>query len=202
MQSSTSRRTFPPALRRLLRAAHRDVGYLCVGLTFVYALSGLAVNHIADWDPNFQNVQKSFALPKELRGLEFGPSSPDNEQAGRRVMDALKLEGSVIDVYAIDSTHLDITLESGELHLDLEAEQVDFSAQEARFFLRAANFLHLNRGKAAWTYVADAFAVLLLVLATSGLFMIPGRKGLLGRGAILAGIGAAIPVAYVLLSPP
>ena len=41
--------------RPWLRAIHRDVGYLAVGLTFVYALSGLAVNHIADWDPNFTN---------------------------------------------------------------------------------------------------------------------------------------------------
>jgi hypothetical protein len=42
--------------------------------------------------------------------------------------------------------------------------------------------------------------VLLLFLATSGLFMLPGRKGLLGRGAILALLGAAVPIVYVVLS--
>ena len=49
-----------------------------------------------------------------------------------------------------------------------------------------ANWLHLNRGKKAWTYVADSYAAFLLFLAFSGLFMIPGRKGLIGRGAIIA----------------
>jgi hypothetical protein len=40
----------------------------------------------------------------------------------------------------------------------------------------------------------------LLYLAISGLFMIPGRKGLLGRGAVIVALGAAVPIAYVLLS--
>ncbi len=40
----------------------------------------------------------------------------------------------------------------------------------------------------------------LLFLALSGLFMIPGRKGLLGRGAIVLLLGAAVPIAYVVLS--
>ena len=48
--------------------------------------------------------------------------------------------------------------------------------------------------------MADSYAVLLLLLATSGLLMIPGRKGLLGRGAVIALTGALVPVLYVVLS--
>ena len=72
--------------------------------------------------------------------------------------------------------------------------------QTPRLLLRVANWLHLNRGKQAWTYVADAYAVLLLYLAASGLFMLPGRKGLLGRGGLIALAGAAVPIVYVVLS--
>ena len=55
-------------LRPWLRALHRDLGYLAVGLTLVYAVSGLAVNHLADWDPNFANVEREFdvALPGDI----------------------------------------------------------------------------------------------------------------------------------------
>ena len=63
-----------------------------------------------------------------------------------------------------------------------------------------ANWLHLNRGKKAWTYFADAYAAGLLFLAISGLFMIPGKKGLFGRGAVFLAIGIAVPVLYVTLS--
>ena len=72
--------------------------------------------------------------------------------------------------------------------------------REPRFFLRVANWLHYNRGKAAWTYIADAYAVLLLYLAISGLFMIKGKLGLRWRGALLVSLGAAVPIAYVVLS--
>jgi hypothetical protein len=52
--------------RPWLRALHRDLGYLAVGLTFVYALSGLAVNHIADWDPNFDNYERELRVATPL----------------------------------------------------------------------------------------------------------------------------------------
>jgi hypothetical protein len=66
--------------------------------------------------------------------------------------------------------------------------------------LRVANWLHLNRGKKAWTYVADGYAAFLLILAGTGLFMLPGRKGLIGRGGLLVALGVAVPVLYVTLS--
>ena len=74
--------------------------------------------------------------------------------------------------------------------------------QKPRFILRVANWLHLNRGKKAWTYFADAYAAGLLVLALSGMFMIAGRKGILGRGAVLVALGIAVPVLYVTLAGP
>ena len=54
-----------------------------------------------------------------------------------------------------------------------------------RFFLRIANWLHVARGKKAWTLFADAYAVGLLFLAISGMFMLPGKYGMRGRGAVL-----------------
>jgi hypothetical protein len=65
--------------------------------------------------------------------------------------------------------------------------------------VRAANWLHLNRGKKAWTYFADSYAVGLLFLATSGLFMIAGKRGLFGRGIFFVAAGVAIPVVYLAL---
>jgi hypothetical protein len=32
-------------LRRLITATHRDLGYFFAGLTVIYAVSGIAVNH-------------------------------------------------------------------------------------------------------------------------------------------------------------
>jgi hypothetical protein len=178
--------------RAVLRGLHRDAGYLAVGLTVVYALSGLAVNHVADRDPSFDNYERTRKLA--------GPLSGSDAEVSRKVLDALKIRESPRDVYRSTPDTLDITFDKRALHVTLSQGSVLEQGQEPRFFLRAANYLHLNRGKKAWTYVADTYAVMLLFLALSGMFMIKGRQGLLGRGFVLVLIGAAVPITYVLLS--
>ena len=39
--------------RAWLRAVHRDLGYVAVAMTLAYGLSGIAVNHLEDWNPNY-----------------------------------------------------------------------------------------------------------------------------------------------------
>jgi uncharacterized protein len=185
--------------RKWLRIIHRDVGYLAIGLTFVYALSGIAVNHIKDWDPNFSQINQEYSLSDSSLKIVPGDSE-QNMSAARSVLQNLSRNDSPTDVYSLDEKHLDITLEHTTLYVDLDSETVREEGQRSRPLLRLANWLHLNRGKVAWTYIADAYAVFLLYLATSGLFMFSGRKGIFGRAGILAVLGAGIPVAYVLLS--
>ena len=144
-------------LRPWLRALHRDIGYLAVGFTFIYALSGLAVNHIADWDPNFRQVARVHRLAV--------PLDDDDEAASKRVLDALAIRESPRELYRASASRLDIVLGARTLHVDSARGVVEEEGQEPRFFLRAANFLHLNRGKKAWTLVADTYAVFLLFLA-------------------------------------
>lgn len=180
------------AWRPWLRAIHRDFGYFGVGLTLVYALSGLAVNHIADWDPSFRQISSTQQLP--------APLPTDAEALGRSVLSALHIAETPREVYAAGDDAVDIVFDRRTLHVTPSTGKVVEEGQSPRWFLRAANWLHLNRGKKAWTYVADTYAVILLYLAVSGLFMLPGRKGLLGRGAVIALLGAAVPVGYVVLS--
>src|SRR5690606_29026284 len=84
------------------------------------------------------------------------------------------------EIYRASDDQLEVLFDKRSLHVDLARGTVVDEGQEPRFFLRVANWLHLNRGKKAWTYVADAYAVALMLLATSGVFMIAGKKGLFG----------------------
>jgi uncharacterized protein len=179
-------------LRPWLRALHRDAGYLGVGLTLVYALSGLAVNHIADWDPSFHQVSATHRLAAPL------PSGAD--EVAERVRTALHISETPREVYASGDDSVDLVFDRRTLHVTRSTGTVIEEGQAPRLLLRTANWLHLNRGKKAWTYIADGYACVLLYLAISGLFMIPGKKGLWGRGALLAALGAAVPIGYVVLS--
>lgn len=187
---SASRRSL--SMRAWLRLLHRDAGYLAIGLTFVYAVSGLAVNHIADWDPNFEQFEREHQLHVPLEG--------EDRQIARSVLLALGIDETVRDVFRASQTQLEITLEHRTIHVDPTTGKVDEEGQRPRALLRVANWLHLNRGKKAWSYVADSYAMLLLFLACSGMFMLSGRRGIFGRGGLLVATGLLLPVLYVVLS--
>lgn len=178
-------------VRPWVRALHRDAGYFVVGFTLLYAISGLAVNHIGDWDPNFRQIDRTHQL-----------ALPNGSDAAitAAVLRGLEIEEQPQEVTRVDERLLEIRLGERTLHVEAARGVVREEGQTPRFFLRVANYLHLNRGKRAWRYIADLYAVLLIGLAISGLFMIPGRKGVLGRGAIIASVGALVPAVYVILS--
>jgi uncharacterized protein len=180
------------AWRPVVRSLHRDMGYLAVGLTLVYACSGLAVNHLADWDPNFTAFKAAH---------EFKTAFPGSDQeAARAILGKLGLKETPQEIYRAAPDQLEITLSARKIHANPLTGRVVEEGRKSRPFLRLANWLHLNRGKKAWTLFADFYAVGLLFLAASGMLMLPGKNGMRGRGAILVGLGIAVPVAYLLWS--
>ena len=183
-QSGRRRWKWRPVVRQL----HRDTGYLAVGLTLVYAVSGIAVNHIADWDPNFQHLEAQH----QLTGIPVG-----DEAAVAFVADELGIDEAPNDVFAYSKDRIVANYEQRTLTINPSSGVVIEKGQSPRLLLRLMNWLHLNRGKKAWTYFADGYAIMLIVLALSGMFMLSGRRGLIGRGGILVAIGIALPLLYV-----
>lgn len=188
---SKGRSAWSSRSRRWLRALHRDLGYLSVGLTVVYAVSGVAVNHIDDWEPNQRTLRGELAL-------EPAPQSSSEEiamWANRKVLGS----NQGFDPRSVYRDEQGLEFQSGQTRFQVDFGQrvLRWERDEDRFFVKAANWLHLNRGKAAWTYIADSYAVALLTLALSGMWMIPGRRGFFGRGLLLVALGAAVPTLYV-----
>jgi uncharacterized protein len=179
--------------RAWLRSIHRDVGYLAIGFTVIYAISGIAQNHIEDWgDVSYKASESTITIPA------IPDSTPDDE-AIAQVAAAAKLGAPTGKLRAGDEIRLEYANGS---KATLIGTQLTIQSRERRVFIGAANWLHTARQKKGWKYVADAFAVFLLYLAISGIFMIKGKLGIRGRGAVLISIGVAVPMAAVLFSSP
>ena len=186
-------KTKKPNWRPWVRGVHRDAGYFVVGFTFIYAISGLAVNHRGDWEPESVVTEKTVPLDTTL--------SEDENEATREVMAELKLDGEPADVFGTDlDLEFRLDRDNTTVFVDKEAKTILVRSERDRVLIKAANWLHLAKGKKAWKYVADVYAILLLYLATSGMVMLPGKKGFAGRGWILVVAGIAVPVIYVLWS--
>jgi len=172
---------------------HRDLGYLCAGLTLVYAVSGVAVNHRADWNPNFVITRET------VKPGSVNRDAPASGAFVAEVLDEIGLEGPVRGTFRPDPESVEIFLEGTTVSVDLTSGEATFEQVRDRPILRAANFLHLNHPKKLWTWMADLYAVALALLAITGLFVLKGKKGITGRGAWLTGAGVAIPVIFLLM---
>ena len=86
--------------RGWLRAIHRDVGYLAVGLTLVYAISGLAINHIKDWDPNYTTYERE-------RTIAPIPADVPDDEAIAQARAALKVRTPRSTYRAADEIYLE-----------------------------------------------------------------------------------------------
>lgn len=178
-------------LRRAVIAVHRDIGYLVAGLTIAYAISGVAVNHIEDWNPNYvleQEIVEIGELPEVAA-----------EDAAAIVAGRLGIAETPKSVVRMSPGLLKIFFDGRSLTVSLPTGRVVDERSRRRWVFFELNYLHLNHGKGLWTWIADLYALALLVLALTGIFIVPGRKGLGGRGRWLLAAGILLPALYLVL---
>jgi hypothetical protein len=179
--------------RRWNNVLHRDIGYLCVGLTIVYAVSGVAVNHVDAWNPSW-DIDRRQTSVAPLPAGEL--AAPENV---RLVLGRLGLEPEWRTTFRMDAGTLRIFLEGGTVDVKAADGTATVELVRKRPVFHAVNFLHLNHPKKWWTWMADLYAVALALLAVTGLFVLKGKTGITGRGAWLTAAGAAIPIVFLLL---
>ncbi len=179
-------------LRKLIIATHRDVGYFFAGLTVLYAISGIAVNHINDWNPNY--VIRREAV--EIGVMPFGSA----DELGAVVLDRMGITERPRSSVRMSSEQLKVFLNQRTLTVSMPDGRVIDEFARRRYAFFEVNYLHLNHGKGFWTWFADAYAVGLLILACTGIFIITGKKGMGGRGRWLLIAGLVIPLVYLVLT--
>jgi len=180
-------------IRKWLRILHRDMGYIFFGMSLVYGISGIALNHLDDWNPDYiiRTSQTS------LRDI------PDAEDITKEVAGSMARQ---IDQNYQYRSHffprsgvLKIFIKQGSVTINLDNGQAYIEVIKRRPVFREMNFLHYNKPKKLFTWFSDAFALALILLAISGLFLIRGKKGITGRGAWLTALGILIPAIFLIL---
>jgi uncharacterized protein len=172
------------------RAVHRDAGYLVAGLTLLYAISGVAVNHRASWNP-------SWDLSPETRHFAPLPVT-DRATMEAGIVAALGLPGPPRSSFRRAPERIELYYDGWSVEADVAAGTATVTRPRERPVLRDANYLHLNEPKGAWTWFADAYGVLLGTLAVTGVLVLRGRHGLGGRGKWLVLAGLAPAIAFLL----
>jgi len=160
-------------------------------MTIIYALSGIALNHIVDWNPSYSISHEEVVWERDF-------STPVAKAEVLEFLERYGEEKNYKKHYRPDSDHLKVFLKGGSVMLNVHSGHGYIEHLRKRPVFYEVNLLHYNP-KRLWTWFSDIFCVALLFFAIGGLFMIKGKKGITGRGAWLTAIGVALPLAFLYL---
>ncbi len=180
-------------LRRINRAVHRDLGYFLMGMCIIYGISGIALNHRHQWNPNYIIKQQSF----ELEIKEDFPKDMDKEHV-MMILDRVD-EGFIYKTHLLSGDNLRVFVEGGTINVNLENGAGNIETIRKRPVFHEVNFLHYNTPRRLWTWFSDFFAAGLIILAITGIFILKGKNGITGRGSYLTISGILIPMLLLYL---
>jgi hypothetical protein len=174
-----------------LRSIHRDFGYLVVGITFIYVVSGIALNHRTDWNPHYTMVSEDLSLP---------PSNQINfsEEEILSLLKKLNYQTVYKKHFVTGKNEIKIFVEEGTVMYNPEQGRVELELLKKRPFFFQINKIHLAQTSQLWIWISDIMATFLLFVAISGLFLLKGKLGIRGRGLWFTAIGFIIPLAIIL----
>jgi uncharacterized protein len=180
-------------LRRWNNVLHRDIGYLCVGMTLIYAISGIVMNHFKSGDFLHPDYSKSYAdikvaLPKDGKADQAYVYS---------VLDQVH-ERDQYKSHVTGTGYVQIFTTSGFVYVDLTTGEAQVEKKTPRYVIKEFNLLHYNNLKKFYTWFSDLYAAGLIILAVTGLFVLRGKNGIVGRGAWLTAIGIILPALFLL----
>ncbi|MEA3495497.1 MAG: PepSY-associated TM helix domain-containing protein [Bacteroidota bacterium] len=178
--------------RKWNRVTHRDLGYFLLGMTLIYSISGIAINHIDDWNPNYIVNRQEFIISdnQKLKAL--------NQEEAKKLLKTI--DSQVIfkkHYYLANQQYLKYFIKNGNALINITKKTGYIETIKKRPIFYEVNFLHYNPSN-WWTWFSDFFAAGLILLAITGLFVLKGNNGIKWRGAIIAGVGIIIPILFLL----
>ena len=178
-------------LRKWSRILHRDIGYFFIGTTIIYGLSGIALNHLNDWNPNYSVEVEQFQTNISLS------KSPDIEENILELLAKIAPRETYKQHYFPENDVLKIFLKGGSSIVVNTASGMGRAEYlRKRLVFYEVNYLHYNPNK-WWMWFSDIFAGALIFFTITALFIVKGKKGISGRGGIYAALGIIIPLLFL-----
>ncbi len=180
-------------LRKLIRVLHRDLGYFFFGLSIIYAVSGIALNHIRDFNPNYSINHYNLQVPSPVNTAEV------DEVWIKDLLTEYEIKREYKNFYYPSDSSLKVFLKNGNLTINTNDGKGLLETIDKRPILNQMNFLHYNPG-VWWKWFSDIFCVAWIIISITGLFIIKsGKHSIKRRGALWTIAGIVVPLLFLIL---
>jgi len=188
-----------------MRSLHRDLGYFTIGLTLIYALSGIVLSARGlGWFK--QKLNNQIIMKTQIQNKEFNKVFIDVIKKGqlpiifpensyrhlnRLHLKIVKEDHNIIHFNAWKSLNIFYNTQSGITNVSFKKYP-----QAIEIFLDAHKASH----ESAWFYLAMFYSVVLSFFAISAMFMVKGKYGFKRRGMYLMAAGITVVIGFLVIS--
>lgn len=188
-----------------IRSLHRDLGYFVIGLTLIYAITGIILSGrgLGWFKVEFQD---SAVVAQNIKAKDFNkefikivldgkvsevfPESSYKSVKKHMRLKLVKQEGDVFHFKAWRSLRVKYESQSGNLDVRYKGYPVALE-----IFIDAHKAAH----ESAWFYLAIIYSVILSFLAISSFWMVKGKNGFRRRGVYFMLAGFAVVAIFLFI---
>ncbi len=159
-------------------------------MIIIYALSGIALNHKNDWNPNYiiELKETSIELPSNI---DF-----KSKEALTILLQKTEQSKNYKKHYYPNNNQIKVFLHEGAiLTYNKNSQKALLESLKKRPLFYSINYLHYNPGN-LWKWFSDIFSVCLILLTITGAIILKGKNGIKQRGWVLIFIGIIIPLIF------
>ncbi|GAB4202197.1 MAG: PepSY-associated TM helix domain-containing protein [Bacteroidia bacterium] len=155
-------------IRKIIIEWHRDIGYFISVLIIIYCISGIALNHIDDFNPDFIISRDTVSIPITFTFEDF------NYDKAKEL--SLYVHQNKIKVWD-KPTHdqLKIYYDNATFHIYIDRRVGVYEELTKRPLIYHANLFHRNSIE-GWKWISDIFSTLLIIVTITGMFMLKKKN--------------------------
>ena len=190
-------------LSQKLRSWHRDLGYLVIGITIIYSITGIILSfrdlHLFEKEYVIktqiedlgENHLVTFIYAFDKNGVK---SSLPEHVIKKSKIDKIKLleDNDFIIKYEVSRSK-----DMKSITYDKDTKEAVYSISAYPGFIKPFIDAHKSMSTDKWAWLALSYSLILLFLAISAIFMLKGKYGFKQRGIYLTGLGILIVAVFL-----
>jgi uncharacterized protein len=177
-------------MRSVLMRWHRRIGLLVIGMSLVFAVSGISLNHQALWDPYYIESER-YEVAEDLT------TSMGEDELNSYLKKRYGIEEDITSSLWDSSHTVTISYPTGiSFAVDLKEKRILEKITRKRPIIYDTIQLHLNGLKGSWAYISDTFAIGLIFLSISGVYLALGRLSRMDLAILTTGL--LLPILFFL----